>query len=397
MQLEFSRQSWTIPVLATALLACAPNAWAEAADEFDFKLGLQGTYSNNFYYESANERAVSGAVLSPVIEYTRTAPAADFGATAKGEFAAHSYGKQDNYADWFGSGTVNLKLPRQTILGFTAIAEYGHDPFGTNRTEGQSSINQKLDEWSEYSGNVALVGGQDGTTRIGYELKYSVKTREYETNLASTQFLDRQFNTGSATLLYHFSPKLSVLAQGLHYTLDYDQVRTGGIDRSGEAVIGMLGLRWAATAKTSGDLRAGRGQWKPDDPSTEDTNTVFYQASLTWEPTRRSTWRLSGGREYSPTYRFDAVYIDSNNVALEWAQLWTYRSSTKITVGYSDRDFVGAGEKHELLSVTGRYSYQLDRDLHVYLQSRFLDRDAVAANEQFDATIATIGLEAKFN
>ena len=106
---------------------------------------------------------------------------------------------------------------------------------------------------------------------------------------------------------------------------------------------------------------------------------------------------MSGAREYSPTYRFDAVFIDAQSIRLQWSELWSYRWSTALILAYSERDFVGANEKHEVASITGRLTYQLDRDLRIYVSSRYLDRDAVNFNERFETNTAIIGLEAKLN
>ena len=378
-------------------IAHAPAALAQGASNIEIKLGLEGTYSDNFYYEQSNERSVAGAILSPVVEYTRDSASTTIGITAKGEFAAYSYGNEDNYADSFGSASMNFNLPRNLVLGFTGVAEYGHDPFGTTRTEGQSSQNQTLDEWSQYTGSVALIGGQVESSRLGFELKYASLAREYQTNEASTQFLDRQFDSASLSLLYHFSPKLSVLTQGTFRNLDYDQVRAGTIDRSGKATVGLVGVRWAATAKTSGDIRIGRGQWMPDSAAVADIDSSYYDASITWGPTKRTTLQFDAAREYTPTYRFDAIYIDAQTFSLRWTELWSYRWSTALTLGYSERDFVGAKEEHQIVSVTARLSYQLDRGLNVYVSSRYLDRDAINVSEQFETNSAMIGLEAKLN
>ncbi len=403
MSLERASRSKALACAKFTAAACAlgvaqvSGVSAQGASNIEIKLGLEGTFSDNFYYEQSNERSVAGAVLSPAVEYTRDSASTTLGLTAKGEFAAYNYGNEDNYADGLGSAAINFKLPRNLVLGFTGIAEYDHDPFGTARTEGQPSQNQTLDEWSQYTGSVALVGGQAESSRLGFELEYASLIREYQTNEASTQFLDRQFNSASLTLLYHFSPKLSVLAQGTFLELEYDQVQAGTIDRSGDAAVGLIGVRWAATAKTSGDIRIGQGQWMPDSNAVGDVDSSYYDASISWSPTKRTTLRLAGAREYTPTYRFDAIYIDAQSFSLQWTELWSYRWSTALTLGYSERDFVGAPEKHEVVSVTGRLSYQLDRGLNVYVSSRYLDRDAVNLSEQFETNSAMIGLEAKLN
>lgn len=375
----------------------SPNGWAQGASQVQLNLGLKGTYSDNFYFEQGNEQAVAGVVLSPEIAYTRDSAATTIGLTSRGDFAAYSSNQEDNYSDGLGSAAINFKLPRNLVLGFTGIVEYGHDPFGTARTEGQPAQNQALDEWSQYTGSVALIGGQAETSRIGYELEYSSLVRDYQTNKTITQFLDRQFNSMSLTLLYHFSPKLSVLAQGSFLELEYDRVQAGNIDRSGNATLGLVGLRWEATAKTSGDIRFGRGQWKPESNAAEDVDSSYYEASINWRPTRRSALRVSGAREYTPTYRFDAIYIDTQTFSLEWTELWSHRWSTRLTFGYSERDFVSAAETHEIVSLTGRLSYQLERDLSLYVLSRYLDRDAQNISERFEANSAIVGFEARLN
>lgn len=392
---------WKQATLGAGLLAIAASGAAVAQDtgrnDLEIRLNMAGTFSDNFYYEDAQERSVAGALLSPILEYTRQSNAADFGLTAKGELAGFSYGHQDNYADALGAASVNFKLPAKMILGFTGTGQYGHDPFGTERTEGLSSQVRDLDKWTQYSGSVSLTGGQADSAKIGYELKYTSLQRDYQSNEVNTRFLDRRVDSGSATLFYNFSPKLSVLAQATGYDLSYDNVRAGSIDRSGDAIAGMLGVRWAATAKTSGDIRVGQGEFKPDNRNISTFDTSYWQASLSWAPTRKISFKATGGRQYLPTYRFDAVYIDDRNVSLEWRQLWTYRGSTKLTLGGSKRNFVGIAEQHDYFSAKLRYDYQLDRGLHLYISYGYLDRDAVTDTQDFSTNTARIGLETKFN
>ena len=386
--------------LATAVLAAlAPlGAQGQGANVVDVELDSSLRYFDNFYFERDETQPVVGAVLAPSVALRRDARRFVFNTRAAIEAGAFSFSNEDNYVDSDTSARLALLMPGEQVLQVDGRFRTDHDPFGTVRTEGSGvEPDRSLDEWQQTQLGASYVIGERFATRMALRLAYDYLDRRYTTNEDVTRFLDRQTHTPSLTASLTLSPKTALLLYVSQSDTDYDETAAGMPDRSGTAQVYAAGVAWEATAKTSGDLRAGTTEWTPEDDAQPERDSFYWEAGLNWNPSLRTRLRLESGRNYRPTYRFNSQFIDERSTTLRWRQSWTARFNSSLSLQFTDRDFVGSGNQQDVFALALRGTWLLDRGLSVYLSNRYVEREAVLDADDFERYAVTVGLSAKLN
>ena len=87
---------------------------------------------------------------------------------------------------------------------------------------------------------------------------------------------------------YNFGPKLSAFVEVGRHFLDY---RDPGSTLGGDRIFGFGGLRWQATAKTSGELKIGREK-RAFDEQLDSAFGYTWDLDLEWVPRTNSSVRV---------------------------------------------------------------------------------------------------------
>lgn len=383
-------------IVLVGLSMFSAATFADPISGFEMLLDAHAVYSDNHFYEDDQERATAAGVIIPTFRLSNRTRHTTWEVQSQIEAAAYTAQRQDNYVDtssgirWgrsFASAAIDVELGYKT----------DHDPFGTDRTIGLSTQNRDLDKWNEPRGRIQLVWGRSGTHIVWLNLTSEIRDREYTTNETETSFLNRQEIYNSLEFNFQFSPKTALLINPFYNFVDYDDpFVTGGIDFSGETLGALIGLRWAATAKTSGDVRFGAAERE-----TESTNEVFdssfWQAGISWNPIARTSIRLFTGRSYLPSYQGGSQFIDAIRSGVQWTQDWNDRLSSTAAVSINSNDFVGTGESDDILTGSIKSNYQLDANLTLFVEIQHFNRDGTVDTRDAERNTLTLGFKSKFN
>src|SRR5581483_8776158 len=91
-------------------------------------------------------------------------------------------------------------------------------------------------------------------------------------------------------------------------------------DRSSQQYEIRAGMRWLATAKTSGDVRIGALRHTFSDGRLPSHTGLNWLATVQWAQHPYRTFILSTGQRSDPSYTFDASYLDVKFAALNWLE-----------------------------------------------------------------------------
>ncbi len=369
---------------------------AEKLGNWQIGLKTEFTVNDNFYHRRDNKASVAGGTVAPSVEYNRSTPGLNWTTRASSKASAYSFGSADNFFDYEAGTSLTYKLSARQRVGLFANYQHRHDPYGTDRTDGSDAEVRKLDEWNRPQLGAVYQFDPSRQARLGWILRGTWTARDYVTNEAETDFLDRSSTTGDLTVLLMITPKVFALGQYLYSETTYDHVETGTPDRSGsfEAVLG--GIRWVATAKTSGDFRAGRATRRFDQTGS-DFDAPYWRAGWNWTPTARTHFRLSTGREFRESYRRAASFIDSRWYELYWNQDWNLRTYTTLSTRFSTNEFRGTAEVHDLVSVSGRVTYRLSGAARLFARYQYRTREATPETLDFDQATLAIGVDVDLN
>lgn len=357
-------------------------------------LGLDtgARYTSNFFRQRTDETSVIELVVRPSVLLLTDKGNLRYqlGADAQAG-AADLPGNADDYIDGTVKGSFEwAPLTRHRFSG-GASWRFDHDPFGTRRTEGSGLLGRRLDRWEQRGGNVVYhFGAPDATINLEGEL--GTYEREYQTNRASTQFLDHDVNTARGSLYYKISPKTRLVAEVIHAEVDYDAVAPGFVSRAGDVMRYRLGARWLATGKTTGDLRLGRVERDFDSSLQPEYDEFDWQATVIWEPRSRDRIRFSAGREPEESFINAARIIDHTFYDLSWRHDWTSLFNSTLRFGFDTLDFRGIDREDDVTLVSLDLEYKASRHWAVFADVSQRERDSNVDARDFDNTIVTTGI-----
>jgi polysaccharide biosynthesis protein VpsM len=390
--------------LTLALLAAlsAPT-WAQddpslfasdLAEGTRLSMSLQAgaTYTSNFFYAtSPREESATGLQVEPAATLTHVLPRFKFLVGADAEFGMFDLpGSVDDYEDYrikLGSEWQPAMRHRFT---FGSALRYDHDPFGTERTENTPLENREIDEWREPRMDVEYRWGLPHD-RYNIEIRGFASDKEYSNNREVTQFLDHQLLNAQLLLFYNIGPKTSVFLNFADQRAYYPNVAPNAFDRGSNTLRYLVGARWLATAKTSGDVRIGYVDRNPRDPDRDDFQRLDWRADVAWSPRAVRELRLTTGRSSQESFLNTVDFINNRYVAVEWIEQWTPRFQSRLSGRYVDSQFVGSAREDDFIGFALGATYKATRGLSLLAFASNGERDSEIEFANYDRFYAYLG------
>ncbi|WP_158608458.1 outer membrane beta-barrel protein [Stagnimonas aquatica] len=348
----------------------------------------------NFFYEDSESVSANGYRVRPSASLTRTDSIGSLRLDGYGEYSDYDLrGSLDSNFDYGASARYDWRPLTKHSFDLAGGYQRGHDPAGLVRTEeGRPLFDQgEVDEWDQT--RLSLTYGYGSPSSLARnELSVGVRNREYVTNRDATRFLNYDTLQLGYLLSYAYSPKTAFLFVLNNNAIDYEiPVRASGNRNLNELAV-RTGVRWVATAKTSGDVQVGVRSVSLDGRARPSRQAFAWRANLEWVPTARSTLRLSTGESTSETYRNDTLYIDNKSYSLSWRQSWTSRLDTSVSTSYVESEFVGSGRKDETVNANLGIDYQVLTPLTLFADLSSRNRESTFNGLDYDAPQVRLGV-----
>ncbi|HUR41115.1 MAG TPA: outer membrane beta-barrel protein [Verrucomicrobiae bacterium] len=340
------------------MTGAAGCAWAQAPSNLDLggpdaraRISAHVFYTDNYYYEPTAPEAAWGTVLRPELVFIAETGKTALHLTGWGEYGHFDIeGPITNYFDGYGGARLLLVPTARNRLTVDASWQHGHDPFGLARTEGTAvGSEREQDEWDHRGGGLRYRYGAPAA-KVNAELGVAVAEREYLTNELETRFLDFQTVTLDYGLSYNIGPKTALVANFTRTDTEFDvpfDTNPFGADvddRSGPTYQVRAGVRWLATAKTSGDVQAGYRQ-RHFDAGSDNLEGFDWQAGVRWSPVATTLIDIRTARSEQQSYRSDARVIDVRSATLSLRRAVGTRTTIIASGGRTDADFIGSGRE----------------------------------------------------
>jgi hypothetical protein len=386
--------------LASAL-ACAGVFCQEPADDDAPELGggranvsltAAGFYTDNFFYSPTSPTSAVGSLVRPELGYTRqtTKATLKFGATGEyGTFDAPT--TYDDYTDGEASINLGYRPTRRNGFSIFGVYKHGHDPFGLIRTEGNTTRTTDLDIWNQAWGGAHYRYGTP-SARVNAEIGGSLLDKTYVSNRNSTEVLNYRSSTFDYTVFYNYSPKSAVVISFDRSDAEFDRAIAIAEDRSGQTYNVRTGLRWLATGKTSGDVRAGYRK-RTFDNGANPFEGFSWQAGIQWSPGPKTIFELESGRSEQQSYVAGARMIDVQSSSLDLKQTLTARFKTQLGFRYSEADFVGLDRSDTVYGGEIGFDYLMARYIALVAKANIQQRDSNVPNRDFDRWSVFAGLK----
>jgi polysaccharide biosynthesis protein VpsM len=373
---------------------------------------VAGSYTDNFYYQpesDANGNPVShesvyGWLINSGAKYLTETRRATLTAGIDGEYGTFDVpGTEDDYLDAAGRLAFTFQPTLRNRLSLNGEILQRHDPFGIDRTETQDPNIQraKVDVWVQSSGGMRYRYGAPAS-RINAELGLRGLDKRYQNNREDvntvfgprlgTRFLDHHLWTADWVMYYNYSPKTAGLIDFSRTFIEFDQPFASSEGRSGDLYQVRTGIRWLATAKTSGDVRAGYRFRTFDHAHIPELKGLDWQAGIRWAPKLETVVELRSGRSEQQSYLRNVNVIDVEFASLSFARTWTYRFKSKVSATQHWDEFVGIARKDRVLVGGVDLEYLVSRSIRAVANFNLTDRNSDAAERDYDRFGGYVGI-----
>ncbi|MEK6805828.1 MAG: outer membrane beta-barrel protein [Pseudomonadota bacterium] len=371
-----------------AVLSCALIPTVSLSEEGAVKLSprLEIEYSrnDNFFYQRTNKVVGSGLILSPSVLLAAESSRIRTRALISANYAQFdTRGDDDNYFDQTLQGDFTYKAGTSHLISVDGSVQHGHDAFGQARTQGIALVNGELDRWMRGGGELRYRYGAPEAL-LNFEISGAGSRKIYTSNTAATEVLNYGTYEGSLTTFLNISPKTALLAEGGYKEVRIDRLFGPTDNREASEFFGRVGARWKATAKTSGDVRAGWAERRSDATGARIFQRFDWTASVTWLPSERTTLNVLTGSKSQESYLAGAPVISNRSADLSWKQKWSQRWASTLNTGYTQSEFVNTARTDDISDVGLRFDYRAEKYLSFGLGAGYLHRYSTAPLVNFN-------------
>lgn len=348
-------------------------------------------FSDNYYNESDGGTSGYGTLINPELSFLKQSSKVELGGAADAEYGLFNLpGSQDDYLDGGALLRLTARPTLRNQVRLDGSFRHGHDAFGVNRTEDATARDDELDRWNRTTGALHYRYGAPGA-RLNAEVGVGGLEKHYVTNRVATEPLNYESTTVDYALFYNFSAKTSVLFDFSRSDFSFDRNFGVADTRGGELYRARTGLKWLATGKTSGDVRAGYRR-RTFDAGTADLEGVDWEAGVDWAPVPRATLRLETARSEQESYIAGVRVIDIRSTRFDAKYNVTSRARATLVLEQLTADFDQSGREDDIFGVDVGGQYLASSFLWVVGSLGTTSRDSTAPNRDYDRINAFLGL-----
>jgi len=340
-------------------------------------LDLAQGYDDNLFWTHRDAKSSAFTVVSPYVRAEAKTGPDKYDATLRVS-SGHFWNSTDsNYTDYSLIGNGDLVFDGRTGLKLRTEFRHGHDAIGST----DRPVTSTPDQYNNY--------GLDGVFRYGapgaqgrIEIDAAAFARRYTNHHDTADASNRNTWQGGGTFFWRVMPRTDVLLQARHSNIKYtDDSSPGPTQSSGENRY-YLGLKWEATAKTTGMIKLGYMTKNFDSPAFKDYSGSSWEASLRWSPLTYSVFDLVTSRITNEATGVGSAIV-SNNYGLTWNHAWNSRLRTQALAGYRHDVFLDSSPSRvDKTSTFGaKVSYDFRRWLLLGAEYTYTDRNS---NLNFD-------------
>ena len=351
-------------------------------------LELAHGYDDNLFIRPTNPTSSNFTILSPSVRAElKTGPHKfEFGLRMdSGRF--HS-SPADSYTDYSLNAAGGFVFSGRSALSLRAAHRHGHDARGST----DRSLSATPDEFDNTSvGGLFTYGAAGARGRI--EVDASAYTRRYTNNRATTAVADRDAATLGGTFYWRVMPRTELLFQAQHTQINY-ALGTSTQDSSEDRYL--VGVRWEATAKTTGVAKFGVQSKKFHSSARQDiSGTSSWDIGVRWSPLTYSVFDFVSSRATGESTGIGDATIGSN-YGVTWSHAWSSRLRTQALASFGKSEFTGTtgfGRKDDTAVFGLKVAYDFRRWLRLGAEYSHSERDSSDGNFSYKKNLLlfTIG------
>lgn len=347
-------------------------------------------YDNNIFSESSNTKSSGIFTVVPSVNLLLEDGVNNYNIDLAINSGTYLSSSDDNYLNTNLGFGVHLEPSSQSRFDITGEANWLSEERGTGLTEGLGDIVDEPLTYSEQKFGAAYeYGALSAPARVEVSVDYYNKGYTNFTDI--TELRDYDSMKLASTFYYGTGASTDILFEISRDAIDYSKSDTSESNRDSNDYRALAGVKWEATALTSGEVKIGYQEKDFSSANRENFSGLSWDASVTWQPLTYSTIDFVTSRAArDPNVIGD--YIDESFYSATWGHDWNSKLSTQLFVSYMNEDYSGGSTTRSddttILSMSVNYNFL--RWLDVSLFTDFTDKNSTNANILFDKTVVGV-------
>lgn len=345
-------------------------------------LGLSVGNNSNVGLTPAAKTSTNFTLLNPNLVIGLPTHGQLYGLKYSGNFARFASSSIDNYDDHnLGFVADNIWSARLNTLVNADYAK-GHD--GRN-----ALLFRNLELWhtTGIRGKVHY-GAQNAQGQ--FELAAGQSAKRYDSNNSgSTQFYNYDKTDLTGSFFYKIAPATQMFVEVGDAKFAYVDAASKRLDSTEQRY--MVGVKWNATAKTTGSVKIGTLKKSFDSGQLPSGTSTVWDADVIWSPKTYSRVDASL-HQTANEYGGFGSFIVSNDSNLRWTHDWTGRVTSALSLGDGSDKFQGFNrtDKRQTYGLKATYGFRSWlRSAIEFKQAKRNSTDATMSYTQ-DVTMLTL-------
>jgi hypothetical protein len=348
-------------------------------------LGLR--YDDNVIRSNANKISSWSQIVSPQVVMLNSFGASQVSVGYRLRNERFYSSAQDNYTDHFFFAGVDFELNARHRLDIGVDYTDGHEDRGTGFSIGNTEALYTPDKFKQAELDLLYsYGAFNADGRL--ETSFNITNRDYDLNSPRYLARDRTFTSLGGAFFYRVGATTDATFDIIYRAIDYKFDLNPLSPLNSTQVSYLLGLKWEATAQTSGFAKIGYQEKDFDSEFREDFDGNDWAAGVVWEPTDYSAVEITTRNDTNET-NGEGNFIRGRAYEIEWRTDWLerLRSTASYTWG-SDRYEGQSGDfdvrEDDLVKFKASLFYQFRRWVNIEVGYVYDQRDSNRTAIEYD-------------
>jgi len=343
-------------------------------------------YDDNIFSQATNPQSSIIYTVAPAVNFALGDGVNTHEVDVAFESGTYLDSSDDNYITGSLGYAGHFEASSSSKFDVSIDANWKIEPRGTGITEG---LGDTATEPLKFEEQIAELGYEYGSAsskaRVAFDGRFYSKSYSNFKEVTQARSFDAPSLAG--TFFYSTNSRTDAFIELKAETIGYDVQEA--VSRDSDVYSALVGVKWEATALTSGSVKIGQQQKSFDNANREDFSGVSWDASVQWQPLTYTTLSFNTSRNArDPNVVGD--YINESIYGVNWAHQWSQKLSTTLGYNFTDEDYSGVTRVDETSMLSADLSYDLARWVEISLYANATDKVSTTDTIVFDKSIVGI-------